>query len=122
MADGIANFRQSDPHLGGNLAPVRTEADFDLTIRGKIPVSLRGALYRNGPNPQFDPGPDYHSFLGDGMIHGFWIGAGRARYRNRYVRTPRWLAEHAAGRAFVPRAANSAEGDGWLLAVVHRAA
>ena len=33
------------------------------------------------------------------MIHAFWIGEGRARYANRYVRTPRWLTEHAAGRA-----------------------
>ena len=45
------------------------------------------------------PGPKYHAFLGDGMIHGFWLEEGRARYANRYVRTPRWLAEHAAGRA-----------------------
>jgi carotenoid cleavage dioxygenase-like enzyme len=89
----------SNPHLRGNLAPVRSEADFDLKVRGKIPDALHGAYYRNGPNPQFDPGPDYHSFIGDGMIHGFWIGDGRAHYRNRYVRTPRWLAEHAAGRA-----------------------
>jgi carotenoid cleavage dioxygenase-like enzyme len=87
----------SNPHLGGNLAPVRVEADIELKVRGKIPEGLCGALYRNGPNPQFDPGPGYHAFIGDGMIHAFWIDAGRAHYRNRYVRTPRWLAEHAAG-------------------------
>jgi carotenoid cleavage dioxygenase-like enzyme len=86
-------------HLSGNLAPVRIETDMELGVRGSIPEGLRGALYRNGPNPQFEPRPDYHAFIGDGMIHGFWIGDGRARYRNRYVRTPRWLAEHAAGRA-----------------------
>ena len=68
-------------------------------IRGKIPAGLCGALYRNGPNPQFDPGPNYHAFLGDGMIHGFWLAEGGAHYANRYVRTPRWLTEHAAGRA-----------------------
>jgi carotenoid cleavage dioxygenase len=33
------------------------------------------------------------------MIHGFWLGEGRAHYANRYVRTPRWLAENVAGRA-----------------------
>jgi carotenoid cleavage dioxygenase-like enzyme len=91
--------RPVNPHVRGILAPVRTESDFELKVRGVIPAGLRGAYYRNGPNPQFDPGADYHAFIGDGMIHGFWIGEGRAHYRNRYVRTPRWLAEHAAGRA-----------------------
>jgi carotenoid cleavage dioxygenase-like enzyme len=86
-------------YLSGNLAPVRIETDMELRVHGKLPEGLRGALYRNGPNPQFEPRPDYHAFIGDGMIHGFWIGDGRAHYSNRYVRTPRWLAEHAAGRA-----------------------
>jgi len=82
----------------GNLAPVREEVDLQLQVRGKIPDGLCGAFYRNGPNPQFGPGADYHPFLGDGMIHGFWLNRDGAQYRNRYVRTPRWLAEQAAGR------------------------
>ena len=86
------------PYVNGNQAPVRTESTLEPKTFGKIPDDLRGALYRNGPNPQFDPGPNYHAFIGDGMIHGFWLEEGRARYANRYVRTPRWLAEHAAGR------------------------
>jgi carotenoid cleavage dioxygenase-like enzyme len=97
--DTISERSSVNPHVSGNQAPVRIESTLEPKIRGKIPQGLRGALYRNGPNPQFDPGPKYHAFLGDGMIHGFWIGDGRARYANRYVRTPRWLAEHAAGRA-----------------------
>jgi carotenoid cleavage dioxygenase-like enzyme len=87
-----------NPQLTGNQAPVRVETTAQLKVRGRIPSGLSGALFRNGPNPQFDPGPDYHAFLGDGMIHGFWIKDGRAHYANRYVRTPRWEAEHAAGR------------------------
>src|ERR1700759_3336809 len=86
------------PHFSGNQAPVRTESTLVPKIRGQIPQGLRGALFRNGPNPQFEPGPQYHPFLGDGMIHGFWLADGGARYANRYVRTPRWLTEHAAGR------------------------
>ena len=78
---------------------MRAETTAELKVRGKIPQGLSGALYRNGPNPQFDPGPRYHAFLGDGMIHGFWLNESGAHYSNRYVRTPRWLAEHAAGRA-----------------------
>ena len=90
---------KTNPHLDGNLAPVRAETTVKPKILGKIPEGLSGALYRNGPNPQFDPGPKYHAFLGDGMIHGFWVGEGRALYSNRYVRTPKWELEHTAGRA-----------------------
>jgi carotenoid cleavage dioxygenase-like enzyme len=90
--------RVRNPHMSGNQAPVRLESTLEPKIRGRIPQGLRGALFRNGPNPQFDPGPNYHPFIGDGMIHAFWLAEGRARYANRYVRTPRWLTEHEAGR------------------------
>jgi carotenoid cleavage dioxygenase-like enzyme len=87
-----------NPYLTGNFAPIHDEDDFDLAVTGEIPAGLAGAFYRNGPNPQVDPGGDYHWFAGDGMIHGFFVEGGKVRYRNRYVRTPKWRAEHAAGR------------------------
>ena len=86
-------------YLSGNFAPVRTEDDFVLEVVGEIPAALRGAFYRNGPNPQFDPRGEYHWFGGDGMIHGFFVDDGQVTYRNRYVRTPKYVAENAAGRA-----------------------
>ena len=53
--------------LSGNFAPIRFEADApDLEIEGDFPESLRGTLYRNGPNPQFSPRDRYHIFSGDG--------------------------------------------------------
>ncbi|MDQ2859146.1 MAG: carotenoid oxygenase family protein, partial [Pseudomonadota bacterium] len=87
-----------NPYLTGNFAPIPGEDDFDLDVTGEIPADLAGAFYRNGPNPQVDPGSDYHWFAGDGMIHGFFVEGGKVRYRNRYVRTPKWQAENAAGR------------------------
>jgi len=96
--------------LNGNFAPVRSEDDFDLVATGQIPAGIRGALYRNGPNPQFEPRGDYHWFSGDGMIHGFFVEDGKGSYRNRYVRTPKYEIENAAGKAlfggFDPRAAD----------------
>lgn len=89
----------SNPYLSGNYAPVRSEDDFTLEVVGEIPAGLAGAFYRNGPNPQFDPRDQYHWFSGDGMIHAVFVEDGKATYRNRYVRTPKWLAENAAGRA-----------------------
>ncbi len=89
-----------NPYLAGAFAPIRSEDDFELTVEGEIPAGLRGALYRIGPNPQFDPrDPNHHWFAGDGMVHGFWVDGGKVSYRNRYVRTPRWETENKAGKS-----------------------
>ena len=97
-----------DPYLSGNFAPVHHEVALDLTVLGRLPPELNGVFYRNGPNPQFEPRGRYHWFSGDGMVHAFFVEDGRVRYLNRYVRTPKWKLEHAAGRAmfggFDPRA------------------
>lgn len=85
--------------LSGNYAPVMREISAaDLVIRGELPRDLNGTLYRNGPNPHF-PAPDGHWFTGDGMIHAIALADGKADYRNRWVRTPKWLAEEKAGRS-----------------------
>jgi carotenoid cleavage dioxygenase-like enzyme len=90
----------TNPFLSGNFAPVRSEDDFELAVTGEMPKDLAGVLYRNGPNPQFEPrDPNYHWFGGDGMLHGFFIEGGKVRYRNRYARTPKWQVEHDAGRS-----------------------
>lgn len=98
----MADTQSIHPRLTGLLEPVRSEDDFDLKVVGRIPDALAGAYYRNGPNPQFDPQGPYFPFLGDGMIHAFFLepnkDGGRARYRNRWVRTPKWHAENKAGR------------------------
>jgi carotenoid cleavage dioxygenase-like enzyme len=77
--------------------PMECDAPF-LRVTGELPRELNGTLYRNGPNPQFDA-PGAHWFVGDGMLHAFYLENGRASYRNRWVRTPKWQAEHDAGRA-----------------------
>ncbi|WP_431775090.1 carotenoid oxygenase family protein [Streptomyces cucumeris] len=88
-------------HLGGRFAPVTEEVDaVDLEITGELPEELDGVYLRNGPNPRFTPIGSYlYPIDGDGMLHGVWMSQGRARYRNRFVRTPAMRAEEAAGRA-----------------------
>ena len=90
-----------NPYLAGNFGPISSEDDFDLTVVGEIPAGLRGALFRIGPNPQFEPrNPErHHWFGGDGMVHGFYVADGKVSYRNRYVRTPKWQLENEHGRA-----------------------
>ncbi|MBN8942635.1 MAG: carotenoid oxygenase family protein [Rhizobiales bacterium] len=82
-----------------NYGPIHSECEVhDLKVNGALPRELNGSLLRNGPNPQFDV-PKAHWFAGDGMLHSFTLEDGKASYRNRWVRTPKFLAEHDAGRA-----------------------
>jgi carotenoid cleavage dioxygenase-like enzyme len=91
-------FPTDEPFLRGVYAPLHMECDADhLPVSGELPAELNGRLYRNGPNPQFAPRGPYHWFSGDGMLHAFHIEGGRASYRNRWVRTPKWALEHAEG-------------------------
>ncbi|MGW3340819.1 carotenoid oxygenase family protein [Streptomyces sp. NPDC001009] len=87
--------------LSGPFAPVTEEVDeVSLVVEGELPEELDGVYLRNGPNPRFTPiGSFLYPIDGDGMLHGVWIEGGRARYRNRFVRTPAVLAEERAGRA-----------------------
>jgi len=88
------------PFLSGVWEPWPMEGEVtNLPVTGEVPRELLGALYRNGPNPQFAPRGGYHPFSGDGMIHGFFLRDGRVDYRNRWVRTPRFDAEREAGQA-----------------------
>ncbi|MFJ8762957.1 carotenoid oxygenase family protein [Streptomyces cyaneofuscatus] len=89
------------PHLLGTFAPVTEEVDVvDLEVTGEVPVSLGGLYVRNGPNPRFTPIGSYlYPLDGDGMLHGVWLSEGRARYRNRFVRTPAVEAEERVGHA-----------------------
>ena len=75
------------PHLLGNYAPVPDELTVtELPVTGAVPPQLTGWYLRNGPNPH--EAASAHWFLGDGMVHGVRLDAGRAvSYRNRWVRT-----------------------------------
>ena len=93
-------FPSDNPFLNGYYGPLHIEGDADhLPITGQLPLELNGTLRRIGPNPQFAPRGRYEWFAGDGMVHEFQLSQGRAAYRNRYVRTPKWELEHAAGEA-----------------------
>ena len=83
--------------LQGGFAPVEKEVDTtELEVEGALPPELVGLYVRNGSNPRTGTSP--HWFLGDGMVHGIRLEAGRATsYRNRYVRTPLYEASSGFG-------------------------
>ncbi len=77
-------------YLIGPYGPVLKETTaFDLPVTGVIPADLAGRFVRNGPNPIEVSDPvNHHWFLGEGMVHGVYLRAGRAEwYRNRFVRS-----------------------------------
>ena len=71
---------------------------FDLPVTGRVPAELRRPLPAQRAQPDRPGRPDYHWFLGAGMVHGVRLRDGRAEwYRNRWVRS-RAVARPAARR------------------------
>jgi carotenoid cleavage dioxygenase-like enzyme len=75
--------------LQGSFAPVKEEVTaHDLPVTGRLPSELNGRYLRNGPNPMGLDDPNYHWFVGAGMVHGVRLRDGKADwYRNRWVRS-----------------------------------
>lgn len=79
-----------NPFLRGLHAPMDRELTLDnLAVQGEIPATLDGRYLRIGPNPIGTAhAPSHHWFIGDGMVHGVRLRAGRALwYRNRWIRS-----------------------------------
>lgn len=101
---GSPPFRQNDRLLnslpfGGLVTSLRQEHDYYAAVTGRLPEDLQGTLYRNGPGLFDRGGLRKRSVLdGDGMIQAFTFGSGRVRYRNRFVRTDKFIAEEREGR------------------------
>jgi all-trans-8'-apo-beta-carotenal 15,15'-oxygenase len=75
----------------------------NIAVRGKIPVGLRGTLYRNGP-ARFSLGGNHynHWFDGDGMVQAFNFEDGKASHKGVLLQTPKKLKEDNAGRFLYP--------------------
>lgn len=89
----------------GNFLPIPEEGvHSQLEVEGAIPRDLAGCYLRNGVNQRFSPMGRMHMFDGDAMLHAFMLGDGKCTsYANTWIRTPRFLANEAAGRdLYVP--------------------
>ncbi|HLS49110.1 MAG TPA: carotenoid oxygenase family protein [Actinomycetaceae bacterium] len=85
-------------------APVRVEADIRglECIQGEIPAHLDGTFYKVVCDRQFPKFVDegtLGNFNDDGMAISFRFTRGRVDYKSRYIKTPRFEAERAAGEA-----------------------
>lgn len=86
--------------LKGIWEPLSLECNIhDAIVIGKIPQELNGTFYRNGPNPQYVYSENYHMYEGDGMIHAITFCNGQVNYKNRWIRTEKFLAERKARKS-----------------------
>ncbi|PMS38132.1 all-trans-8'-apo-beta-carotenal 15,15'-oxygenase [Trinickia symbiotica] len=79
------------------------EYDHSADVEGRLPVGLTGTLYRNGPGMFARNGFSKRTILdGDGMIRATRFSDGGVRFRNRFVRTTKYVAEESAGEFLYP--------------------
>jgi carotenoid cleavage dioxygenase-like enzyme len=87
--------------LTGAFRPMRFEATVQdcATTFGEIPKDLSGGFYRVGPTFKRPTKQGGNGLLAmDGMVQGLVLDNGRADFRNRWVRTPKYLLEERHGR------------------------
>jgi carotenoid cleavage dioxygenase-like enzyme len=90
-----------DARLKGPFQPMRFEATVDecIVTHGEIPKDLSGGFYRTGPTWKRPTRQGTNGLLGmDGMVQALILDNGRADYRNRWIRTPKYLLEEQHGR------------------------
>ncbi len=89
----------TQPWTMGYVGLQQDAAPMPLRLRGRLPLALRGAFYRNGPARHSLGGQRYHHlFDGDGMLQKYTLDEQGITHRGRFVRTEKFLADSAAGR------------------------
>ena len=83
------------PSCHGGLENLDEEHEYEMKdVEGELPKNLRGTFFRNGPGRQKIGEKKYgHWFDGDGMLCAYTFSEGRIFFKNRYVRTPKYLKE-----------------------------
>ncbi|GFF57523.1 lignostilbene-alpha,beta-dioxygenase isozyme III [Aspergillus udagawae] len=96
------------PQFLGFMKPCRVEGDVSqLEVYGEIPKEIDGVFYRVMPDPQLPPFVENDPwFNGDGNVAAFRIQDGRASFRQRYVRTEKFVREREAQRALLGKYRN----------------
>ncbi|RQW76904.1 MAG: dioxygenase, partial [Geobacter sp.] len=104
-------FGDSERPYLGLATSLREEHDYEARVEGEVPAGLRGTFYRNGP-ALFDRGEIRKRALfdGDGMVQAFLFHDGGVRYRNRFVRTAKFVEEEESGKFLFPSWSTQAPG------------
>ncbi|KUL88876.1 hypothetical protein ZTR_03539 [Talaromyces verruculosus] len=102
------HFSSQPPWEGGFHRPSRFEGEINnLEVYGEIPHEIDGTFYRVMPEPQFPAFADKNVwFNGDGNISAFRISNGHVDFKQRYVRTEKFVREGEARRALMGKYRN----------------
>lgn len=90
----------SDATARGFFAPDRFESTiYDCDVIGEVPKDLNGAFVRVATEWLYPANfPHDAIFNADGLVSRFRFKDGRVDFNERWVRTPRWQKDEAAGR------------------------
>jgi len=101
------------PSALGLVTSLLHEYHYEAEIEGKIPVELRGVLYRNGPG-LFDRNGLRKRFIldGDGMIQAFHFHDKGVSFQNKFVRTQKYIEESLAEKFLYSTWTTQAPGGG----------
>ncbi len=101
--------------IGGYRSQPEEFAYWIDNVEGEIPTALEGTVFRNGPGLTDVNGYRLkHPFDGDGMINSIAFRAGKAFYRNKFVRTEGYLAEQKSGKPEYRGVFGTQKPGGWL--------
>jgi len=109
--DRFRDFGGPDQPYLGLATSLPEEYDYAAVVEGAIPSDLRGTLYRNGPGLFDRGGLRKRSLLdGDGLVQRFHFHEQGVQFRSRFVQTPKYREEEAAGRFIYPTWSTQAPG------------
>lgn len=88
------------PTITGNFEAQETEYNYWVEeIEGNVPTDFTGTFFRNGPGRLKLGGEEFgHWFDGDGMIGRTTFIDGKVHFANKFIRTPKYVNETAAGK------------------------
>ncbi|MDI9953290.1 carotenoid oxygenase family protein [Rhodococcus sp. IEGM 1305] len=91
----------TDARFKGPFQPMRFEATVEecIVTHGEIPKDIAGGFYRTGPTWKRPTKQGTDGLLSmDGMVQGLVIENGNATFRNRWIRTPKYVLEEQHGK------------------------
>jgi carotenoid cleavage dioxygenase-like enzyme len=112
------------PFYEGPEKPCRFEAEvYNCIVRGEIPKEIDGTYYRCMPDATWAPLYDDDVFInGDGAIDAIRIKDGHADFKQKYVRTRKFVVERAARKAVFGKYRNRYTDDPRVKHEVHSTA
>ncbi|EED16270.1 lignostilbene dioxygenase, putative [Talaromyces stipitatus ATCC 10500] len=96
------------PQFSGFMRPCRLEGEaFNLEVLGQIPQEIEGTFFRVMPDPQTPPFIENDTwFNGDGNVSAFRVKDGKVSFKQRYVRTEKFIRERESQRALLGKYRN----------------